>query len=112
MALAVGDANSAAEFVSPTSEEVGHPARDKPSRYRKGAVASHDVGWPMALALGDANSAAEFVSPTPEEVGHPARDELSRDRKGAVASRDGSAAGNRSLIRARRDGSDKNTLQF
>ena len=25
MALAVGDANSATEFVSPTSEEVGHP---------------------------------------------------------------------------------------
>ena len=28
MALAVGDANSGAEFVFPTSEEVGHPSID------------------------------------------------------------------------------------
>ena len=31
MALAVGNANSAAEFVFPTSEEMGHPMNDDPS---------------------------------------------------------------------------------
>ena len=31
MALAVGNANSGAEFVFPTSEEVGHPIKENPS---------------------------------------------------------------------------------
>ena len=35
MALAVGNANSGAEFVFPTSEEVGHPIK----------------GWPVESAL-------------------------------------------------------------
>ena len=44
MALAVGDANSGAEFVFPTSEEVGHPINGYPSNQRLvGQVEARDL---------------------------------------------------------------------
>ena len=44
MALAVRNANAGAEFVFPTSEEVGHPVNDNPSNQPRGLMATFTPG--------------------------------------------------------------------